>query len=181
MNSSHKTIFWEKAAPLSEEVINFFTAMDKHFTPPYSATNGIRNTLQLIAEKGGALIKKRNDRIIGLSCYTHGEPVKDYENKDVLYVIFIISDPDERNKTSVITGYLQSLYFLIEEGNHTEIRFKARVNDPSLNRMYRKIGRILYQEKNLKDVLCNVYSIDKAGLKNWLKLETKDLRELSTA
>lgn len=179
MNSINKTDFWEKAAPLSEEVIHFFTSMDIHFTPPYATTNGIRNTLQLISEKGGALIKKRNNRIIGLSCYTHGEPVKDYKNKDVLYVIFILFDPVERNKKSVITSYLQSLLFLIEEESYTEIRFKARVNDPSLNRMYQKIGRVLYQEENLKGVLCNVYTIDKVGLDNWLKLASKDRRELS--
>ncbi len=181
MNLSCKTDYWEKAAPLSEEVINFFTAMDKHFTPPYSATNGISNTLQLIAEKGGALIKKRNDRIIGLSCYTHGEPVKDYENKDVLYVIFTILDPNERNKKSIITGYLQSLFFLSEEEHHTEIRFKARESNPLLNKMYQKVGRILYQEHNLKGVLCNVYTIDRFGLNNWLERMAKDREELSPA
>lgn len=169
VNSLTKTTrFWEKADPLSEDVINFFTSVDQLFSPPYGESCGIKNTLQLIAEKGGALIKKDRGRIVGLSCYSIGEPVKDYKNNDVLYVIFVIFEPKERNKKSIIVGYLQALYLLMEEGGYKEIRFKARENDSSLNRMYQKIGRFLYQEKNLKNILCNVYTIDKLALNNWV-------------
>lgn len=159
---------WSFAEPLSSEVVAFFMAMDNIFDPPYSVGMGVENTLQHIARKGGVLVCREQHQIVGLMCYTLGEPAKDYQNKEVLYIFLVVVDPAFRHKLSMSKGLLQVLRLLLENGPFNELRFKARENDVSLNRLYQKIARILYQEDNVKGVPCHVYATDLPTLQTFL-------------
>jgi len=138
---------WYKAKKQErKEITDFLISMnDETPIPLNSIKGGIESFLDIWEKEnnGEILCSKIDNKIIGISQYTFGEPENNYQNKETGFLKLTIINPKYRNDTKRTIQLFSKYVEEFSSANFTSIKWTSlKHNNDYINKLYKKFAKV---------------------------------------
>jgi len=164
---------WYKAETKDkQDIADFLVSMNNQTQSPLtSLPGGIEGLLNLAEKNGGFLYTKEDNKIIGISQYTYGEPSKNYKNKEIGYLYLTVINPNNRRDGRRSLNLFKKYIEVFEESNSEKIKWKSyKENNQYVNRLYSKFATITKESINTQNIVSYEWTTTVDKLKNKFRL-----------
>lgn len=130
-----------------EQFARFFLEHRGEFLYPYSVKAAVHYIS--VSLRQGNILLAFNDReeAIGMLVFSLGTPDKDYEDKHIAYISFLLIRKDYRRSMLFMEG-LKRVIEAVGQTGAEEVRFKVNADNAYLRKLYGKFATVVSQKKN---------------------------------
>jgi len=129
-----------------EQFVRFFMDNRDEFLHSYNVKMAVHHIITSIKHGKILLFCNDHDEAVGLIVYSIGTPMNNYEDREIVYMSFILARSDYRQSRLFLHG-MQRMAEEIEQIGVKEIRFRANAEDQYLRKLYGKLAKVVERKK----------------------------------